>query len=171
MPTPSLLYLIGLRGCGKTTLGQAMAQRLGWDFVDTDAYIQEKAATSIARMVEEHGWDFFRHAESEALKAVSQPYTVIATGGGMVLRQENREFMQAQGTVVFLSASPVLLYERIYADPKQGQRPALTDLAPLQEMEKMLQERLPLYTSTAHHTLDATKSVSAMVEDIYALFT
>ncbi len=165
------LYLIGLRGCGKSTLGQQLAQCLGWHFVDTDAYIQEKAGCSIAQMVEKQGWDFFREAESVALQAVSQENCVVATGGGIVLRAENRSFMQTHGQVVFLAVSPQLLCSRLQKTPLEGQRPALTTLSPLQEMEKMLQERLPFYTSTAQHTLDGSKSVKTLLKEIMTLVT
>ncbi len=167
MMTKNILYLIGFRGCGKTTLGKMLAQRLQWAFVDTDVLVEEKAGCSIASMVQQHGWDFFRQAESEALHNIGTKPAVVATGGGIVLRQENCEYMRQQGFVYFLSVPASILHDRLYADPKQEQRPALTELSPLQEIENLLQERLPAYLSTAHAAIDATQCIETVADEMY----
>ncbi|EBW6088639.1 AAA family ATPase, partial [Salmonella enterica subsp. enterica serovar Enteritidis] len=79
------LFLVGPRGCGKTTVGQGLAASLGFQFTDTDRWLLEHSGETVAEIVEKEGWAGFRARESQALQAVAAPATVIATGGGMVL--------------------------------------------------------------------------------------
>lgn len=83
------LYLVGPRGCGKTTIGMALAQATGFRFTDTDRWLQSYAQMSVADIVEKEGWEGFRVRETTALEAVSAPSTVVATGGGIVLFSRN----------------------------------------------------------------------------------
>ncbi len=164
------IFLVGARGSGKSTLGAALAKRFAWDFVDTDAYIQEHAACSIADMVAREGWEYFREQESKALLAVNAEKSIIATGGGMILRDENRSFMQKNGFVCFLSVPATELTARLLADPKQEQRPAFSEATVLEEVHATLKARLPLYESAAHLCVDACLPTADVVEDIYARY-
>ena len=91
------LFLIGPRGCGKTTVGMALADSLNRRFVDTDQWLQSQLNMTVAEIVEREEWAGFRARETAALEAVTAPSTVIATGGGIILTEFNRHFMQNNG--------------------------------------------------------------------------
>ena len=157
-----LIFLVGPRACGKTTVGRTLAQQLGLPFVDTDQYLQHHAGRTVAQIVAAEGWPGFRHRESEALRAVAGLHqtagAVIATGGGMVLDAQNRAFMRKQGRVFYLSATAEALAARLSDNPLAAQRPSLTGADIKEEVAQVLRERLPLYENAAHYTLDAALS-------------
>ncbi len=159
------IFLIGSRACGKSTIGKALAKRLGWAFVDTDVLVEEKHTSSIAHIVEKHGWDLFRKYESQTLRECIKPKRVISTGGGMVLAKANRELMQQSGLVFFLSVPVQELMQRININ--DNHRPALTDKGTVQEVELVLSERLPLYQQTAHYEVDGSQSVLQIVDKLH----
>ena len=103
------IYLVGARAAGKTTFGGALARQLGCNYVDTDIHLRETTGETVADIVAREGWDGFRKRESAVLRAVTAPGTVIATGGGMVLAEENRRFMRENGIVLYLSAPAEVL--------------------------------------------------------------
>ncbi|OON39561.1 shikimate kinase II [Izhakiella australiensis] len=162
----SPIYLIGARGCGKTTVGQALATALGYAFVDTDHHLQHVTQRSVAETVAAEGWQGFRLRESESLIAVSAPSTVVATGGGMVLAERNRHFMRQSGTVVYLNAGAGTLAARLQAFPHDAQRPTLTGRPIAEEIEQVLTERDALYQQTAHHVIDASHPPEKVVQQI-----
>ena len=154
-----LIFLVGPRACGKTTIGRLLAQRLALPFIDTDHYLLEQAGRTVAEIVEAEGWPGFRKRESDALRAVAAIHpqgAVIATGGGMVLDEQNRAFMREQGHVFYLSAPVEALAARLSGNPLTAQRPSLTGADIRDEVWQVLHERLPLYHATAHHHLDAS---------------
>lgn len=164
------VYIIGPRACGKTTIGKALAQALGWDFYDTDAIIIRNAGKSVADIVAEHGWDGFRNKESQALQEVSAyANRIIATGGGMVLREENCTFMQQQGVVFFLSAPVSVLVDRLRADPLEAQRPSLTGKTLAEEVQAVWAERKDLYSAVASYHVDSTFPVVDLVKNMVEL--
>lgn len=107
------LFLIGPRGCGKTTVGMALADSLNRRFVDTDQWLQSQLNMTVAEIVEREEWAGFRARETAALEAVTAPSTVIATGGGIILTEFNRHFMQNNGIVVYLCAPVSVLVNRL----------------------------------------------------------
>lgn len=157
------LFLVGARASGKTTIGRALAQALGYSFVDTDRYIQDAGCMTVAEIVEREGWDGFRHRESAALRAVAVPDTVVATGGGMVLSEDNRAYMWNHGMVFFLSVPVEVLASRLQADPNNAQRPTLTGRTIVDEVREVLAARERLYREAAHYVLDGTLPVDAVV--------
>lgn len=157
-------FIIGARASGKTTLGRLLAKQLGLGFVDTDTHMLESGGLTVAQVVEREGWEGFRRRESETLRTVTRPRKVIATGGGMVLAPENREFMARNGTVLYLAAPAEVLAARLAASPKASQRPSLTGKSPLEEIGDVLREREELYKTTAHHVLDATREMRMVLE-------
>ena len=159
-----IIYLIGARASGKTTLGRPLADRLGMEFVDTDSHMRDACGMTVARVVEQEGWEGFRRRESAALREVSRPGRVVATGGGMVLAPENRDFMRANGTVLYLSAPAGVLAARLGAEPCAAQRPSLTGKSVLDEISDVLEQRAALYGATAHHVLDASLGLDRLVE-------
>ncbi len=111
------IVLVGFMGTGKTTVGRILANRLGWTFTDTDAFIQEQAGMTISRMFEEHGEAFFRQRETEALRELLQRRNqVVSTGGGAVLLEENRRLMLESGLVVAMNAEESVIVERVRGD-------------------------------------------------------
>lgn len=111
------IVLVGFMGTGKTTVGRILANRLGWTFTDTDAFIQEQAGMTISRMFEEHGEPFFRQRETEALRELLQRQNqVVSTGGGAVLLEENRRLMLENGLVVAMNAEESAIVERVRGD-------------------------------------------------------
>lgn len=173
-----LIFLVGPRASGKTTVGRALAQRLALPFADTDHYLLENAGQTVAQIVAAEGWSGFRLRESHALRAVAARYpqgAVIATGGGMVLDEQNRAFMRSQGHVFYLSAPVEALVARLSNNPLTAQRPSLTGGGIADEIRQVLEERLPLYQQTAHHHLDASlpprRICSLAMEALRALAT
>lgn len=161
------IYLVGPRACGKTTVGKALAARLGWRFVDTDEIVVRGAGCAIADIVERMGWDAFRDMESAALLSMSgERDIVIATGGGMVLRESNRNTMRETGLVVLLIAPVDVLVERLCADPLHAQRPSLTDKDMVDEVAEILRQRTPQYDAAAHVRADAGLPVEKIVATI-----
>ncbi len=162
------IFLIGARGCGKTTVGRALAQAQGCQFIDTDFWLQEHAQQTIAAIVEQVGWEGFRARESAALEAVSAPSRVVATGGGIVLKESNRHFMRENGVVVYLCAPVDVLADRLVAFPQEGQRPTLTGKPISEEVSEVLALRDALYREAAHHVVDAAQAPEKVVSDIEA---
>ncbi|WP_290918983.1 shikimate kinase AroL [Halodesulfovibrio sp.] len=170
MDSRTRIYLIGSRGCGKTSVGVGLAERLGGGFIDTDALLCEMQGKSVAEIVEADGWDTFRDFESEALlAATSQSVQVIATGGGMVLREQNRLAMRENGIVVFINVPPAELARRLSADPLEAQRPSLTGKSLVDEIAEVLDARMHLYLESAHITIDGTQKVKEIIDNIIEL--
>ncbi|AHJ75053.1 shikimate kinase AroL [Kosakonia sacchari] len=162
------IFLIGARGCGKTTVGRTLALAQGCQFIDTDYWLQENAQQTIAAIVEQEGWDGFRARETAALEAVSSPSRVVATGGGIILREYNRRFMREHGVVIYLCAPVEVLAERLEAFPEEGQRPTLTGKPISEEVSEVLAQRDALYREAAHYVVDAAQSPDKVVSDIEA---
>src|SRR3954468_15965258 len=108
------IHLIGPRGGGKTTGGRLLAERLGWTFADTDERIERAAGLSIAELFATRGENSFRELEAEVLSAFgAAERIVVATGGGVVLRPENRELLRTMGRTIWLTAPAEVLWQRI----------------------------------------------------------
>ena len=147
---PPLLFLIGYRGSGKTTVGRIVADRLGWDFIDADAVLEERYGQTIREIFAAEGEAGFRDKETAVLADLcGRTNTVIATGGGIVLREQNRQRLKQHGFVAWLTADPPTLLARIQSDPTTAERrPALAG-GGLAEVERLLAVREPLYRACA----------------------
>jgi shikimate kinase len=166
-----MISLIGYRATGKTTLARLLAQRLGWPWIDADAEIEHRAGKSIARIFAEDGEPAFRDLEAQVVAELCRRRElVLAAGGGAPLRAENRRAMRAAGTVVWLTASPETILERMSADAATAsRRPALTGHDPLAEIVELLGRREPLYREAAQVVIDTQgKSPQQLVGEILA---
>jgi shikimate kinase len=156
-PNRKSLILIGYRASGKTTVGRILAERLGWAFIDVDECIEAAFGESIADIFSREGETGFRNRESSALKALSgRNCSVIATGGGAVLRLENRNLLRSLGFVAWLISAPQTILSRIENDPTTAaRRPKLTASGGLDEVRELLKVREPLYRETADFVINS----------------
>ena len=137
------LYLVGMRGSGKTSTGRPLAERLGYGFVDADAVIEQAAGCSIPDIFDRDGEAGFRSLESQVLSAISQRHSlVVATGGGVVTQPENWGMLHS-GIVIWLDVVPDQLLQRLNADSTV--RPLLQTADPEAALNALLNERRPLY--------------------------
>ena len=166
-PSSTNIFFIGPRASGKTTLAQAVGKRMGLICVDTDEMIQEDSGQSIVQIVQAHGWDRFRELEHEVLTRVcSGTGQAVATGGGVVLKKENRELMRSSGWVFYLMAESGVLQERLGQQKGVEWRPPLSELDADQEIVATLSEREPLYFQALHFLLAANRPVDELVQDV-----
>jgi shikimate kinase len=167
----SRIILIGYRGTGKTTVGGLLAARLGWEFADADDLIEALAGTSVAAIFAAEGEAGFRDREAAALRELCRrERLVLATGGGAVLRQANRDLLRGAGLVAWLTAGPETIWARLRGDPATAaRRPNLTLAGGIDEVQNLLAAREPLYRELAHVAVDADAPSPEAVAD--AIFT
>jgi shikimate kinase len=160
-----LVSLIGMPGGGKTTAGKELARRRGNLFVDSDKEIELRTGCSIASLFERDGEAAFRDLEAATLaRLVDSDCGVIATGGGAVLRAENRELLHRRTFCVYLHASPEFLWRRLRRDRR---RPLLQVADPRERLREMSAAREPLYRETAHIVVDINDlPLQRLVDDI-----
>lgn len=163
----SNIFLVGMMGAGKTTLGRSLALRLRMRFVDTDRVMIERTGVPVATIFEIEGEDGFRKRESMVLAEVAaEDSQVVATGGGSVLAQENREVMRRHGTVIYLRAQVDALWERTRHDTA---RPLLRTPDPRATLASLLEKRDPLYREAAHIIVDTgAQSAATLVNRVLA---
>jgi shikimate kinase len=143
-------------GCGKTTVGRQLARQLGLRFVDSDTEIERRLGVSIRDFFAQKGEAAFRDIEQEVIDALTrQPDTVLATGGGAVLRQANRDALHEHTQVFYLRSSPDELSRRLRHDTR---RPLLQVADPLRRLRELYRERDPLYRRTAHFVIETPRS-------------
>lgn len=161
------IALIGLRGTGKTTIGQILAQRFGWKFADADDRVEAEAGKTIAQIFAEDGECVFRLMEAKAIADLcGQKQIVLATGGGAVLLESTRQLLRNNCQVVWLTGDVDQLVNRIENDASTAQRrPSLTDLNRIDELKMLLDRREPLYRETAHLMIDTTNKTPNDIAD------
>lgn len=157
-PPPSRrgLALVGYRATGKTTVGRLLADRLGWQFADADHEVEARAGRSIASIWAEEGEAAFRDLEEQAVADLAgEPLTVLATGGGAVLREANRRALRSIGFVAWLTADAETLTRRLSRETgRPNARPALTASGTLDEVAEVLAARTPLYRDVSDLEVD-----------------
>ncbi|HUG74271.1 MAG TPA: shikimate kinase [Acidimicrobiia bacterium] len=145
------LWLVGMMGSGKSTVGRLVAERLGCDFVDTDELVATHAGVAAADLLTADPVAF-RSAEAEAVAGVALSEAVVATGGGVVLDDGSVEVMRSSGLVVWLDAPVEVLARRVGL----GEGRPLLGSDPLAAIERLLQERRARYQQAAHVTVEAS---------------
>ncbi|MGE5472415.1 MAG: shikimate kinase [Bacteroidota bacterium] len=153
------IYLVGLMGAGKTTVGRQLARRLGRVFYDSDHEIVERTGVPIPTIFEIEGEAGFRRREAQTIAELVQSSNIVmATGGGVVLDAENRRHLHDTGWVVYLNVPPRLLYERTRHDRN---RPLLRVSDPLARLEELYTLRDPLYREAAHFVVEGSQLVAS----------
>lgn len=163
------IALIGYRATGKTTVAKELASRLsGWNWVDADVEIEQSAGKTIAQIFQDSGESGFRDLESTVTaELLKRPNMIIATGGGVVIRPENRELLKQSAFVVWLKASADTIYKRMFSDETTAtRRPALTDSDPHEEIVKMLNLRNSWYEQTASVSVDTDLLSPEQIADL-----
>lgn len=159
------ISLVGMPGCGKSTVGRHLARQLSWRHVDSDTEIERQIGGSIRSYFEQHGEASFRDIEQDVLARLAQSAsTVISTGGGAVLRQANRQALAQSTQVVYLRSSPEELFRRLRHDL---QRPLLQVRDPLRRLRELYLDRDPLYRQAARFVIETGRpSVPTLVNMI-----
>jgi shikimate kinase len=162
------IVLIGYRCSGKTAVGKTLARDLDREFLDTDALIEEDVGRSIETMISTKGWNRFREIERRLVQQVSRRnHLVIATGGGIVMDEENVKNLKQNGWVVWLKGKPEVLKERMVKEQDSGRiRPSLTGADPLEEIKEVLNVRKPFYKRAGDLVVDTS---SRTIGDVAAL--
>ena len=163
----SVVALVGLPGGGKSTVGRQLARRLGARFLDADAVLEERIGMPIRSYLEQHGEAPFRDLEAQVIDELTSPGQgplILATGGGAVLRAENRQRLHERTTVIYLRSTAEELFKRLRHDT---QRPLLQVADPLAKLRELHAQRHPLYEEVAHYRVDTGRpSVATLVNMI-----
>ena len=155
------IILVGLMGAGKSTIGRSLAKKLNKEFFDSDRVIEERTGVDIATIFEIEGEQGFRDREAQVIEELCQMNgIVLATGGGSILREENRKNMKRFGLVVYLCTSAELLYSRIRYDKS---RPLMQTANPLDTLKKLLQNREPFYNEVSNLIITTGKQKAAVI--------
>lgn len=159
------IFLVGMPGAGKTTVGRQLARRLHRSFVDADHEVEARTGVRIPVIFDIEGEQGFRDRETRVISELADGSgQVVATGGGVVLREQNRAALRRGGTVVYLHATPSLLFERTRLDPN---RPLLQVADPLAKLQELFAQRDPLYREIADIVVNSLAgSVSQLVKQV-----
>ena len=164
------IFLVGPRACGKTTIGRELARAAHWPLLDTDALLYERCGAPVSDIVAIEGWEGFRRRETGVLRSVVDDKgagtCVVSTGGGIVLAAENRAMLREHGVVVYLHVPEAELVRRLTNSPLLSQRPSLTGRNVAEEAAEVARQRDPIYRETAHHVVEAHRSVDEIVTEI-----
>ena len=163
----SSIFLVGMMGAGKTTVARLLAVRLNRTFIDSDHELESRCGVKVPIIFEIEGEDGFRNRESALLdELTARPGVVLATGGGAVLRAENRQRLAARGVVIYLRGQPHDLYLRTRHDKN---RPRLMTADPQQRLAELFAQRDPLYREVADLVIDTGRQgVQVLVKQILA---
>jgi shikimate kinase len=168
-----VITLIGYRGSGKSSVAAPLAARLGWDWTDADALIEQRAGKTIREMFATDGEPYFRALERQAMAdLLARERLIIAAGGGAVLDPQTRARIRAAGPAVWLHAPAAMLAARIAGDASTAERrPQLTSRGSLEEVAEVLARREPLYRECASLAVDTTAlTIPEIVERIVAAY-
>lgn len=161
------LVLIGLRGTGKTSVAAILAERLGWNWFDADALVEQRAGKSIKQIFADAGETAFRDLETQVVRELAAgERAVLALGGGAVVREANRAALAGRGKLVWLTASPETLWQRIQGDAlSASRRPDLSATGGINEIIATLDARRAIYRACADLEVDTERKTPAEVAD------
>ena len=145
------LFLIGFMGCGKSTMARLLAEETGKELVEMDETIEAEAGMSISEIFAKYGEEYFRNLETELIQRIADKGgAIVSCGGGAVLREENVKSMRKNGKVVYLSAMPETIYERVH---DKTTRPLLNGNMNVEYIAQLMAKRLPVYEAAADVTV------------------
>ncbi len=155
------VYLIGMMGAGKTSIGRIVAKKAHCCFVDTDRVIEETAGKTVTEIFESEGEEGFRQRETEVLRRMSKKRNrIVSTGGGIVIREENIELMRKSGTVIWLKRD----LNRVIQNPRIRRRPLLAK--DVNVIFHLMEEREPFYKKACHFVVYNDQDHMAAVKEI-----
>jgi len=159
------VFLVGLMGAGKTTVGRVLAKKLNKRFIDSDHEIEARTGVAIPLIFEIEGEASFRQRETDVIcDLTAQNDIVLATGGGAILKPENREYLKTRGTVIYLRASINSILQRTSHDKN---RPLLQTADPRGRIEQLAREREPYYLEVADFIVETGRpNVQSLVQVI-----
>jgi len=164
LATARNIILAGFMGSGKTTVGKILAQRLGWKFLDTDRLIEERSGAPVAEIFKQYGEAAFRDMETSLARELALfENCVIATGGGFMVRPENRDSAAKGGEIILLVASPMEIWHRV---GQSRHRPLLQVEDPLARIQELLRARQPAYDAIAWQIQTDGRPATAIAEEI-----
>lgn len=160
----SRIILIGFMGCGKSSVGRNIAGKLGYNLVDTDKYIEEKEGRSISSIFASQGEEFFRELETDTLREFTKAdeNVVLSAGGGLALREVNRQLFKQIGITVYLKASARTIYSHVKGDTK---RPLLQCDNPKKRIHELMESREIFYQAAADIVIDTDGKTIDMIAD------
>lgn len=146
------VYLVGFMGSGKSAIGKRLGTLLNLPFYDMDTEISNQTGMTIPQIFETYGEEGFREMETEFLRSFPEGYCIIATGGGVAMKEENRKIMRRTGLVFFLNSTFRDIWRRISTDVN---RP-IVQRSSRYELERLFQQRKPLYIQSAHFKVETS---------------
>lgn len=166
METNKNIFLIGFMGCGKSTIARLFAEKTGAALIEMDETIEAEAGMSINEIFETYGENHFRDLESQlVLRVTEKGGAIVSCGGGAILRQENVENMKKNGMVVYLSATPETIYERVR---NTTNRPLLNGNMNVAYIASLMEARLPRYLAAADQTISVDgKEKAEVLEELF----
>lgn len=160
------IVMVGMMGAGKSSIGRRLANRLGMAFADADSEIEQAANASIPEIFEQHGEAYFRDGERRVIqRLLDGAPKVLATGGGAFIQPDTRAAIQANGISVWLKADRDLLLSRV---KRRNNRPLLKNGEPSEVIEKLIEERYPIYAEAAIHIQSRDVAHDVVIDDILA---
>jgi shikimate kinase len=162
------IFLVGLMGAGKTTIGQLLARRIAFEFVDSDQEIEKRAGASVATIFEIEGETSFRTREAVIVgELTTRPQIVLATGGGAIINPTSRRLLRERGIVIYLHTTPEMAFQRIR---RSRERPMLKVEDPLVKLKWLYRERHSLYLECAEHVVESHGDrPSSVVSDVVSI--
>jgi shikimate kinase len=164
------IYLIGLMGSGKTTLGKSLAKKLNRPFIDTDQLIEQKSGVDVSMIFEFEGEVGFRERETKLLSEIAlKKEHIVSTGGGIILSKYNRDVIAKSGIIFYLKTQPAELFIRLQNDKT---RPLLQGTNLKEKLTKIYAERCTLYEMTADYIIETkNKKISQILTNIEEIMT
>ncbi|WP_338750063.1 shikimate kinase [Bacillus sp. FJAT-52991] len=156
------IFITGFMGAGKTTIGKLLAAQLHVPVIDTDVYIEQQEGTAISEIFRHKGEAYFREAETAVLqKLCTNERKLVTTGGGIIMKEKNRQLMKQHGSVIFLEADLAVIFDRLKDDTS---RPLIQNQEQ-SRIQQLYEKRLPLYKEAADFIIHTTNQTAEQVAE------